>query len=162
MTCAKIRKQIQAYTDNQLPLAERGRFEKHLETCAACRELVRRSARLNELLFSDSAAVVPDDLTFSLQQKVRARRQQRRLPQSVIMIETWWREASPSLRAAASFLLIAALSLGTLMSWRVTQRPLAGDTPVIDYALNSFAGAPDGSLENAYLTLLDNASGGER
>ena len=62
------------------------------------------------------------------------------------------------MRAAASLVLAVALTLGTLMSWKITQP----DPPLVaagfDYGLDSFAGAPDGSLEQAYLTLLSSSA----
>lgn len=158
MKCGMIRKQLDAYIDGQLPLSERETVEEHLRACSVCRELVQQSSRLSELLTSVPVSEIPNDLAFRIHTMVQNRHRSGIWSQRAVILGAWWREASIPMRAAASFMLVFALTVGTLMSWRITQHTLPPADSVLDYGLNSFAGAPDGSLEQAYLTLLDSST----
>src|SRR5262245_29839756 len=48
MECKRDREEISAYLDGELDLAARQELESHLETCAACRELVTAQRKLSE------------------------------------------------------------------------------------------------------------------
>jgi len=159
--CGRIQEKLTAYADGQLNPKERETVEEHLRVCPACRESALQAQRLSNLLVSVPALPVPTDLTAQIQAAVRnrsARSKIHRMP--AIMV--WWREASVPLRAAASFILVVTFALGTLMSLKITQATSRPLEPVVDYGLNSFAGAPDGSLEQAYLDLLTTSNGGEQ
>ena len=147
MDCGKMQEWLDAYVDGQLSLTEQETVEEHLRSCPVCRESVQQAVRLAALLDSVPVPEVPPDLA----ERIRAMARQRRRR---VILGAWWREASAPMRAAASLVLAVALTLGTLMSWRITQPSPPPPDPLLDYGLNSFAGAPDGSVEQAYLTLL--------
>ncbi len=58
MDCNRNREEIGAFVDGELEPAARAELESHLETCAACRELVAAERRLGEM-FAALAPVAP-------------------------------------------------------------------------------------------------------
>jgi len=149
--CGKMQGRLNAYLDGELPLTEQKSVEEHLRSCPVCRERVQQAVRLAALLASIPVPEVPPDLA----ERIRAMARQRRRR---VIWGGWWREASTPMRAAASLVLAVALTLGTLMSWKITQPDPPLVAAAFDYGLDSFAGAPDGSLEQAYLTLLSSSA----
>ena len=59
--CKRDRETIAAYVDGELEASARAELESHLETCAACRELVAAQRRLGEMFAALPEVTPPGD-----------------------------------------------------------------------------------------------------
>jgi anti-sigma factor RsiW len=75
MTCADAR--LDEYLDGELAEADRKAVEGHLDSCAACREEIGRSRRLEALLRNIPAGEAPDGDRFLRMVRIRSRRRPR-------------------------------------------------------------------------------------
>ncbi len=59
--CKRDRESIAAYVDGELEASARAELESHLESCAACRELVAAQRRLGEMFAALPEVTPPGD-----------------------------------------------------------------------------------------------------
>ena len=97
MSCNRI-EQVHAYYDGELSLSQRGEFERHLNECAECRDLLADLRRVSDLLASAPLAELPPAAMTRFGQTWFAAQQDR----GVMRIASW-------LTSAAAAILIAAL-----------------------------------------------------
>lgn len=63
MNCIDIRKELEAYTDHDLPEEKLNTIREHLNTCPACRQYYDQYAGIKSFAFQDDIPPVPHDLT---------------------------------------------------------------------------------------------------
>ncbi len=74
--CNKRRRQFTAYLDNELPEADKNQIEKHLETCAACRQELRQLKKSAEMLsaaLAEPAAIDFDQAWQAIEGHIQSR-----------------------------------------------------------------------------------------
>lgn len=142
MTCSDVR--LDEYLDGELGDIDRRLAEEHLSTCAACREELERSRKLDVLLRKVPAGAAPDADRFVSEVRSRSRR------------------AAPWRMAAAAAIAIGVLSL-LWPAFRGPERMTAQD---VRAALGRYAVKPTpeaeariGSAGAAALPVLEAALG---
>lgn len=159
MDCREVRKWLDTHTGENVTPEDRADFERHLKICPSCAAEVNREQRLTALLSTVSAPEIPADLTQRIVNRI-PRKPQGRYVHLAAALQWWWQDATPALRAAAVFILVVGLGLGSAVGLKITGKPVTDDRPMSVYGLDNLAGVPDGSLEQAYLTLLETPEGG--
>jgi anti-sigma factor (TIGR02949 family) len=72
--CARVRRHLDAYLNNELLVETTSEVLRHLESCEACsRELEARTRLRDALRRAASNQLVPEELSQSIQNKIRAR-----------------------------------------------------------------------------------------
>ena len=166
MSCERIRKELGAYADRELPAQRRSAVAEHLRTCEGCSRELARIERLASLLREDSIPEVPAGLAERIiahGQRQQKRRTHYRLPQIV-----WWDSMPSYMRAAAVVVLMVGLSVGTLLGLNVARnenRPLTtvatpAPDPTASFHADYLSGSPTGSTANVYLTLASSTGEG--
>src|SRR5690349_6442432 len=111
MNCGRTEKQLIAYLDGKLTVAERRQFEAHLDICAKCQEQTAAFRSMWEVL-EELPAITP---SASFDSFVRARVQQE--PRRA---RFWsWIVPSPRVAFAATALLIASIWLSSFQPGRL-------------------------------------------
>ncbi len=158
MTCEHIRKNLFAYLDHELPEPVLGEIQSHLETCSACQAILDQHRKLASVLLETPAPQTPEDLS----QRILAQAIQHPTQQITdLPISRKWHTGIFAQRVAAAAVLVIGLSLGTLMgrsTWKKPTPPpneqlVSLTDPIETYNFDYLTSAPQGSMEQAFLTL---------
>ena len=170
MRCQKVRRKLSVHADGELESRTAAAVERHLESCRACRESLVRLKRLTGVLEGTQAPPVPAGFAARLADEARRRatesgiiREARPLPSGF---------GSPStivMRVAAALVFAVGLTLGSLMGWSTWRgqtpksRPaaVAEADPLGVYSADCLTDAPEGSLTEAYMSVLTSPAGEE-
>jgi len=119
MNCGHTEKNLVAYLDGKLHLAERRQFEAHLATCAACRERADGFRSVWNVL--DELPAFTPSPAFDVRVRARVEQEPRRAG-------FWsWIVPSPRMAFAVTALLIASIWLSSFQPGRIpTAHPSAG------------------------------------
>ncbi len=160
-SCAKYRKHLHAYIDDELSVRTRQKIDRHLAGCPACRRELNGLLELAPLLQRDEVPPVPVGLSTWIMTEAALRKRQKEDGKS-----SRWR-CHESLfrlcmvRGVTVAALAVGLVLGALMNWTSSQRADLEHrvAPTENVARNMYAfdvlGAePRGSIEAATLALL--------
>ena len=163
MRCHRVRKHLHAYHDAELSASVYEAIAGHLRACPACRQALARLEQLADLLHATPARPVPEGFADRVlsQARRRAAAPQSRARARWAAFE-WWTSLSVPVRVAAAIVAALGLSAGVVMGWQTGRRfpspPVAAisapDDPIAVYNLDYLCGTPDGSLPDAYLTLV--------
>ena len=163
MRCRTARVRLNAYLDAELLGAERSRIEEHLHHCGECSEALKRMRGVAAVL---EPVPVPPPVPEGFHRRLMARaarsqEQFRRWP----VVVGLWPSFSPVMRLAAAAMLMLGIGMGVLMGSDLSravaatpQGAAAGDPNAV-YGLDYLSEAPDGSLADAYLTLVSASNG---
>ena len=170
MRCSKVRDNLNAFLDAELPAELGDEMATHLQCCPSCRQLSTRLRQLGAIIQAAQAPALPDGFAGRVLSQARQRGWSpppaRRA--SFPLIRRW--KSIPLMqRAAAAAVLVIGLSTGVLMGWQTgSQQSARGrdaapalDDPVVVFNLDYLGGDPDGSLPQAYLMLVDSNRPGE-
>jgi len=153
-----------AYLANGLAATVRAEVDAHVDTCRACRQALDRAKRLASFLAETPAPPLPDRFA----ERVLARARELRARQTPgWSIRAWWSAFPAPMRVAAAAMLLVGTAVGMILGW--------GDAPVSQntaltraeqtsglfagYGLDALGDAPDGSLAESYIALLDGRNG---
>lgn len=164
MRCHEVIARVDAYLAGELPEARRAEVTLHVEACNDCRRVLERAQRLESLLAKTSVPPVPDRFAEWVLSRAVKRRKQKTPSWSV---KTWWLTVSTPMRAAAAALLLVGTMSGVILGWNASRTTSPGataqarqaDSVFAGYGLDTLGDAPDGSLAEGYLALLDGRNG---
>lgn len=170
MRCNGVRRKLGAYEDGELGPGARADVDRHLESCEGCREALARLRSVGSLLEGAQLPPVPEGFASRVMTEARRRateggptRRAGRLP-----LRRWWPLTAP-MQAAAVLVFAVGLTLGALMGWATWQgrasesRPatVAEADPLEIYSADCLTDAPEGSLTEAYMSMLTSPAGEE-
>ena len=152
MRCSEVENAIETFLDGTLAPHIREEVERHLDSCAGCRQTLDRRRRLTALLQSVHVPPVPG--AFADAVMARALRVQASRPACG---DAWLQTFA--MRAAAAAMLFIGLGTGAFMALGLREKA-PGSVPfqptlTETYNLEALSDAPDGSLSQAYLVLAD-------
>jgi anti-sigma factor (TIGR02949 family) len=161
MRCNQVRDKLSAFVDHEVSRPLSDQIEEHLSECGECRQVYARLQAVAGLLdHSSTVPPVPEKLAARvLELAARPDSSPRSRDNSLLRR---WRRVSVPMRIAAAVVFIVGLSTGALMghvvgqsatSW-ATAGPSTTDDPVTAYNLNYLGATQDGSVADAYLTLV--------
>ncbi|HSM85467.1 MAG TPA: HEAT repeat domain-containing protein [Candidatus Limnocylindrales bacterium] len=134
MKCDWTRENVVFYIYDELADDARYEFERHVETCAACRKEVEQAqAFKGELSAAQVEEVSPNLLAASrmqLQEALEHAEQHRSFFGMFIFDFTAWMHQIKLAPALTMALLILGFAGGTLTTWRVMENRAAGDSSV--------------------------------
>jgi len=161
--CARIRKLLHAYVDDELSADLRGEVATHLQCCPLCRQAWARLMQLGDLLRAAPLPALADEFA----SRVLARTHQRVVrvasAGSFSSPRRRWRTTLRVVRGMAAVLVLGiGLSAGLVMGWQASQQPAAAaqtpsaspTDPVVAFKLDYLGSTPEGSLPKAYLNLM--------
>jgi len=156
MRCSETDNMIDTFLDGTLAPHLRKEVERHLDTCAGCRQTLERRRRLSVLL--QSVDVPPVPRAFADAVMARARRVQASRPACG---DAWLQTLF--MRVAAAVVLAAGVGAGAFMGVNSQRVPAptdvgASDTLAGAYNLDTLSDAPEGSVPQAYLVLANRGS----
>ncbi len=164
LSCAKNRKYLNAYLDDELPERMRQVVEKHLAECSTCSLELDELQRLEKSLTNFDIPQAPAWLSTRILTEAAYRQKRKEAPTTV----GWgWREFlfQPWLvRWATATALVVGLVVGTWMSWTSYRNTDSeqwmsitnnNDTGGNFYAFDVLSAEPRGSIEAATLDLLE-------
>ncbi len=169
MRCTTAQRRLEAYLAGELGGGEHARVEKHLAACAECAPALERARRLHERLGQKATPPLPAGFHARLMARARGRAEQRRRSERILRPFGGAPAMAAGLRAAVAAAVIVAFGIGALIGrdmWRGQEPPepqpaqVAEADPVRLYRMDYLADAPDGSLADAYVSLVS-AGGGE-
>ena len=164
MRCDEVTARLDAYLAGELPPARRAEIGSHVETCSDCRRTLDRARRLASLLVETPVPPVPSHFAERVLVETRNRRKRKATAWS---IRTWWLTFPAPMRAAAAAMLLVGAGIGMAFGWGAAPVPRStasaqaeqGDSVFAGYGLDALGDAPDGSLAESYLALLDGRNG---
>jgi len=162
MRCSYFRKKLTAYLDDELSETARGEIDSHLNACTDCHSALARLKNLTPLLRQTPAPEIPQNLVERVISQAREHldiQSKNRLQASISSRLS----AGPVLsRIAAAAVLVFGLTLGTYMgrnTWTGLSQPSIAHLtttqaePAEIYRLDFLSHAPQGSLQEAFLTM---------
>jgi anti-sigma factor RsiW len=162
MRCAEARDKLGAFVDGELhsPLADA--LTGHLQHCADCRRACARLEKLASLLEATAVPAVPQALAKVVVERTFEQNASRQRPAFPVRLLGPWRALSTPVRIAAAVVLVVGLSAGAAMGRFVGQTTVArfaknlpsSEDPVAVYNLEYLGGTQEGSIAQAYLTLV--------
>ncbi|MFO8007343.1 MAG: zf-HC2 domain-containing protein [Candidatus Brocadiia bacterium] len=168
MRCKTAQRKLEAYLGGELSETERACLEEHFASCAECARALAHARQLHRTLSEKTTPPLPTGFHGRLMARARKHGAKRSWGERILR-PFGWRPAMPAgLRVAAAAAVVVALGLGVLIGrdmWR-GQRPqetraarIAEADPVRLYRMDYLAGAPDGSLTDAYANLVSTGEG---
>jgi anti-sigma factor RsiW len=164
MRCDEVMDKLDAYLAGELPPARHMEVDLHVGACNDCRRVLERAQRLGSLLAETSVPPVPYHFAERvLSLTMNGHKQKVPAPS----VKAWWLTFSMPMRAAvAASLLVGAMS-GAILGWsasritlsRATAQTRQADSVFAGYGLDILGDAPDGSLAESFLALLDGRNG---
>ena len=156
MRCSEVENAIETFLDGTLAPHIREEVERHLDSCAGCRETLDRRRRLTVLLQSVHVPPVPGAFADAVMGRAR-RVQASRSPVGGVWLRTLF------MRVAAAVVLAAGVGAGAFMGVNSQRVPAptdvgASDTLAGAYNLDTLSDAPEGSVPQAYLVLASRGS----
>lgn len=161
MQCAQVISHLDAYISGAIGLVEAQAIERHIERCEACRTEERSRRHIAEFL---GAAAVPDlPLGFHAQVMAAAARfaasNRETVSGAILHPLQWWRTASAGLRASAFAAVVLGIVCGMILASGTAHLPGGLLAPEITtdprvYGQDYLGESPEGSLSEAYLTLV--------
>lgn len=151
MTCRAARLRIGAYLDGQLPAAESRSLSSHLDSCAACREVLEEVRFAREALrrSADAPIPVPPDLCSRIKGALLLAEEERHIVESA---------STPPIGSPAFIGTCASLFIGALMFYLVaTQLIGRGPSSADDVPASLLASGSD-TTATATVTNIDAAS----
>jgi anti-sigma factor RsiW len=163
MKCQTVRTKLDVYITQGLAMPVREAVAAHLRTCSQCRQELVGLEQLAALLKRDVAIPpVPEGLSHRVMAAAQQRLSARQSPETVPWnIRRWWFSFSFPMRVAGPAALAAGLLMGILMgrqTWQsinvsTAQQSRQADISAI-YELDYLTDAPNGSLTETYLSLM--------
>lgn len=153
MRCVQVLENLNAFLDQELPLPIRNELMVHLSSCVNCRQAIERRERLGNLLRGLPIPGMPSDLA----RRTLERARQPQIGAALTLLPLGGRLGLRFRLAAAAAVLLLGSSLGSWMGWQMGQPsgppPSPPDAVAVDN-LDYLGSTPDGSLPQAYLTLV--------
>ena len=166
ITCDTFKKRRGAYLHGELPPDQRVLFDKHMETCGACRVSLDKLSRLASILSTVKIPPVPAGLAGRVMAAARVQVAQKWNQTASNPLE-WWRTVSVPMRAATAAMLLMGLMTGVVMGWNSSLPETQSGQAISgipedlfgQYTIDVMGDMPRGSLADAFFTL---ASGTDR
>ncbi|MBP7462534.1 MAG: zf-HC2 domain-containing protein [Candidatus Delongbacteria bacterium] len=163
-SCVQIRKCLNAYMDGELPERIRHRVEHHLAECPTCRHEYEALRRLAPWLRNETVPPVPAGLAARIVTQAAYRQTQNGLSDSTGL--KWKGLLIPPrpVRGMTAAALFIGLALGAWMGWtshagsgsEAWSSPTNRENEIRSiYALDVLGAEPQGSIEAAIMTFLD-------
>jgi anti-sigma factor RsiW len=156
MYCKKFMTFIERYRDKVLSVENRSACDEHLSACPRCSRALAEIERTTTLFAQALIPAAPVDLTADIMKSVR-RDSADLESQTGIVLSQWWKEASLSARLAFALSLILIASAGFFASRDLWNGPAVAASPEFS-EFDSFSESQKGSLEDAYLRLVQTSS----
>ncbi len=159
MCCDEIRQQLEDFAAGRLPMALRCEMAEHLRNCAACRRALSEHDAVSSVLCRIQTSV-PAGFTSRV-----LRRAHQRVALVPVATTRWPARLglnSLPMGSAAAAVLAVGVTLGLLMGSDVigvggAAAPEGEPDPAAAYGMDSLGEAPDGSLAQSYLTVVEAA-----
>lgn len=171
MRCSKARKGLGALLDGELDPTAAGELRGHIESCLSCRSALEELESVESFL-GDALAPppVPSGFAARLADQARRRATENGMIREAEPLPSGF--GSPStvlMRVAAALVFAVGLTLGSLMGWSTWRgrtsesRPaaVAEADPLEIYSADCLTDAPEGSLTEAYMSVLTSPAGEE-
>jgi anti-sigma factor RsiW len=164
-SCARNRKRLNAYIDEELPKRSRNEVERHLAVCESCRTVLDGLRGLGPYLQMLDAPPVPVALTSRILSEASSRQKRRGkepvwLGWKALLSQPWF---VPGATTAA---LVVGLTMGAWMGWTSYRDAGSGQLLAVAkktdgsasslYAFDVLSAEPRGSIEAATLAFLEN------
>ncbi len=165
LSCIRYRNRLGAYLDGELNLRQNEAVAAHVVKCKACRTALEELRCLRTTLLAVNIPAQPAELTARILAEARARCQPGKVrspihrPRHQPSLPWAW-----AFQAATVAAILIGLTTGAFLGWDVRQDAHDFFTDSIKsktmrpehdlYALESFSGTPNGSIEAATLALL--------
>lgn len=163
-SCAKNRKYLNAYIDDELPERTRRKVEHHLSGCPVCLLEFDRLCGLAPLLVGYEAPPVPAGLSSRILAEAAVWRKRKGAQKTFGLMWLEFLFRPWLVRASTTAALAVGLAIGALMGWASYVRPDSGqwvdmetDKNVVRnmYAFDVLGSEPLGSIEAATMALMD-------
>ena len=168
MRCDQIRERLLVALDFPDTGAEAEEIRRHLENCAACREVADRLDRLADLLNESTVPPVPERFAGQVLAAARSRIMPKyQVPRSSASWLRRWNLTITPARLLAAATLLVGLTAGSVMSWQ-TWQPSQAQTvstepsprdPLALYSAGLSGNGDSGSLTEVYLALVSGPIG---
>ena len=145
MNCENVKELLWAYLENETTAEETAEIEKHLETCAACRNELEQQKEIRNALASLPDEELPEGYHTELMQKLQAERKV--VPFPVKKKTRGWKQLS--MIAAAVLVVVAAGGMKGMLEMRQNQNETAERIFFEDTELTADASAADSIAEQA-------------
>ena len=145
MNCENVKELLWAYLENETTAEETAEIEKHLETCAACRNELEQQKEIRNALASLPDEELPEGYHTELMQKLQAERKV--VPFPVKKKTRGWKQLS--MIAAAVLVVVAAGGMKGMLEMRQNQNETAERILFEDTELTADASAADSIAEQA-------------
>ncbi len=170
MRCAKVRRKLGALLDRELDPTAAGELRGHIESCPSCRSALEELERVESFLGDALAPPHVPGFAARLADEARRRATESRMIREAEPLPSGF--GSPStilMRVAAALVFAVGLTLGSLMGWSTWRgqtpesRPaaVAEADPLGVYSADCLTDAPEGSLTEAYMSVLTSPAGEE-
>jgi anti-sigma factor RsiW len=149
MKCARARKMISQYVDDELDLEEKKGFDSHIQGCASCREELEETRALRQLFAS--AERFPAPYGFATRVLANLEEKEGSRLRSLLSIRPFFLRTTQV--AFALVVMIVGIISGNLL---LTERPNPiGQTAVQEtFSLDLFQATPPDSIGGIYNTLM--------
>jgi len=152
-----VQRKLDAYASNELPPQVRSGVDEHLRSCERCRRELGRLRRLGGVLEAARGAPLPAGFADRLMQKARRRRAAAAAATSWPNPLQWWQQNPVAVRVAVAASLLIGLALGGLLgadTWSAAAHEKPAADPVAIYNLDYLSAAPDGSMGQAFSSMI--------
>lgn len=157
MRCKQVQRKLDVFTSDDLAPQVRTRVEEHLRSCERCRVAVERLRKLAGVLEAAPGAPLPAGFAERLMQKARRRSVVATAARFSLNPLHWWQENPVAVRIAVAASLIVGLALGGLLgsdTWSAAAQEKPAADPVAVYSLDYLSAAPDGSVAQAFSSMI--------